>query len=359
MDPPSNPVLPLAAPRRLADQIRAQKDPLSRRLSDELYLRHPEWLAHFGELGKKKCFEDTGIHLEFLAAAIESDSTAAFEDYARWLARMLESRGIALEHAVENFEQIGILVSQQINAAEGSIVARFIQRACAALTDHNDGTVGIPKSSLLADERRIFLNALFNGPRKLTATIPVEALRRGYALTDIYVGIFQESLYEVGRLWESNQITVAQEHMATATVQWAMAQLYSHIDLAPTSRGNAIVTGVEGEHHQIGANLVADALEADGWNVRFLGTNIPHEGILEAIEEHEAKLVGISVTMLTNVPQVRDLIGKVKRRFGKDNPRIVLGGAAFRNSPELAIELSGRDPGLDVRAALKMCNLPD
>ena len=76
------------------------------------------------------------------------------------------------------------------------------------------------------------------------------------------------------------------------------------------------------------------------------------------MEEHRAELLGISTTMLVHVPQVRDLIGKVKRRFGKDAPRIVLGGGAFRNSPNLVVDplvwLKGGP--LDVRSALDLCN---
>jgi MerR family transcriptional regulator, light-induced transcriptional regulator len=119
-----------------------------------------------------------------------------------------------------------------------------------------------------------------------------------------------------------------------------------------------VITGVRGEHHQVGANLVADALEASGWTVLFLGTNMPHEGILQAVEEHHAELLGISTTMLINIPQVRDLIGKVKERFGQDAPRILLGGSAFRNSPNLATDLSAEGVALDVRSALALCNSP-
>ena len=74
------------------------------------------------------------------------------------------------------------------------------------------------------------------------------------------------------------------------------------------------------------------------------------------MEEHRAELLGISTTMLVHVPQVRDLIGKVKRRFGKDAPRIVLGGGAFRNSPNLVVDLLAEGVALDVRSALDLCN---
>jgi hypothetical protein len=62
------------------------------------------------------------------------------------------------------------------------------------------------------------------------------------------------------------------------------------------------------------------------------------------------------MTMLFNLPQVRDLIEKVKGRLGKDAPRIVLGGSAFRNAPNLVTDLSAEGPALDVRSALELCN---
>jgi methanogenic corrinoid protein MtbC1 len=341
---------------RLGDKLRTHKKSLAQRVTDEFIRCHPEWIVRFGEDGRTSCSEDAGFHIDYLAAAIESNSAAAFEDYSCWLARMLRSRDISPLRAAESFEQIRLAAGIYLSGAEASVVELFVQRGCTALARGDQGTGNVRESSLLAEERSVFLQALFKGPRKLAADIPLEALRQGHAPADIYVEIFQESLYEVGRLWENNKITVAQEHMATAIVQWSITQLYPHLELARTPRGNAVITGVQGEHHQVGANLVADALEASGWTVRFLGTNMPHEGILQAVEEHRADLLGISTTMLIRLPQVRDLIGKVKGRFGKDAPRIVLGDGAFRNAPNLLVDLLAEGAALDVRSALDLCN---
>ena len=87
-------------------------------------------------------------------------------------------------------------------------MAAFVERGCVALNQELQGTGISRESSPLAEERSVF-GTLFKGPSKLAADIPLEALRQGNTLTDIYVEIFQESLYEVGRLWESNKITVA------------------------------------------------------------------------------------------------------------------------------------------------------
>ena len=91
----------------------------------------------------------------------------------------------------------------------------------------------------------------------------MDAFRSGYAITDIYLDVFQESLYEIGRLWETNRIGVAEEHMGTAITQFIMANLYQYLEKSGVSRGRLVVTGIEGELHQVGANMISDILEAD------------------------------------------------------------------------------------------------
>jgi len=91
--------------------------------------------------------------------------------------------------------------------------------------------------------------------------------------------------------------------------------------------------------HQIGAHMVSDLFEARGWSVRFLGTNVPRAGVVQALAEHDADLLGISATMLFSVPNVVELVHAVRQKFGNARPRILVGGATFRLAPRLAGEL--------------------
>jgi MerR family transcriptional regulator, light-induced transcriptional regulator len=208
-------------------------------------------------------------------------------------------------------------------------------------------------ADLLAAQRR-FLEAIRRGQRRPAVEVALEALGGGHALTDVYVHVLQESLYQTGRLWETNQISVAEEHMATAIVQYVLARLYEEITIAEPPRGRVVMTGVQGELHQVGANMVADALEADGWDVRFLGTNMPHDGILATIAEHDPEVVGISATMLLRVPQVKRLIADVRDHAGRETPRILVGGAAFRAAPDLWREVGADGFAPDVRSAVEL-----
>jgi methanogenic corrinoid protein MtbC1 len=115
-----------------------------------------------------------------------------------------------------------------------------------------------------------------------------------------------------------------------------------------------VVTGVSGELHQIGANLVADAMEAEGWAVRFLGSNLPHSSILAAIEESSANVLCISTTIVANLPSVVELVGAVRSKLGERAPKIVLGGAAYRLAMQFAREIGAAEAVTDLRQALAM-----
>src|SRR3954471_12549838 len=180
----------------------------------------------------------------------------------------------------------------------------------------------------------------------------MQAIENGVPLLDVYVDVFQEALFEVGRRWEENTITVSEEHMATAISQYLLAQLYPRIAWAGAIKGRIVVTGVQGELHHVGANIVADVLEGNGWDVRFLGTNLPQAGILRVIEEHGAEIVGISVTLLSNIPQLISLVEATDKAFGREHVRIMVGGGAFRGKPNLWKEVGAHGYAGDARQVL-------
>lgn len=225
------------------------------------------------------------------------------------------------------------------------------------ITPVNQARTASPKTASTKDTdlavslRREYLQEILAGRRKPALEIIMDAYRGGYPIPGIYMDIFQEALYEIGRLWESNRITVADEHMGTAITQFVMSNLYQYLETNKELRGKLVLTGVQGELHQVGANMVADVLEADGWNVLFLGTNVPAHGAIQSIRQHGADLFGISSTMLFNIPKVVQLVEAVRKEFG-NSVHIMLGGSAFKNLETMPGELAGCTIALDLREAL-------
>lgn len=343
-----NPVPSTRRRRQLAARIREHRDPVADAVTDEFLRRHPDWTDRYGDLARERGVEDARFHMDFLAGAVEAGDLEAIERYARWTGRVLESRGIDRSHLDENLAQVGEHLRPRVDAEDREALDRWIRAARAAAT-----APASSESEEVPDETRLglYLDAALAGKRKAALGIALEMLHQDRPVPEVYTALLQPAQYEVGRRWERNEISVAQEHMATAVTQYVLAELYSRLELPDPTRGGLVVTGVEGELHQVGAHMIADTLEADGWNVRFLGTQMPHRDILSTIQEHRPWIVGISVTMLFNLPRARALIEDI-RREASGEIRVLIGGSALRSHREVWREIGADGYGRDLHEAV-------
>lgn len=214
----------------------------------------------------------------------------------------------------------------------------------------------------LAALRRDYLQDILAANRTAAMARIMAAFRKGCSIAEIYKDVFHGALYEIGYLWETNRITVAEEHTATAITQYIMANLYQHLNVSEAGRGRMVITGVHGEFHQVGANMVADVLESDGWDVMFLGANVLPKNVVRGIREHRAELLGISVALFSSIPTLIGLVSLVRQELGEAAPRILLGGGVFSQeksdslmqAPELAGCLLARnlDEALELTRAI-------
>jgi len=337
---------------QLAQKLLSLKQKVALAITDELFLHHPDWAVSYGESGHEASMADACFHMEFLAGAVEADSPEAFADYARWRVRMLGARGIGKHTLEEDFAQFDKHLSAALEPAERNAVSAYLVRGQQACTEPASALDAEPDDDPLHLTRKVFLSAILSGKRLAALGTVEEALRSNHHHVDLYVDVISKSLYQVGELWESNQISVAQEHMATAIAQYVIAAIYPQLATSADHLGKMVVTGVSGEQHQIGANLLADTMEAKGWTVRFLGTNLPHSSVLATVEEASTDVLCISTTILCNLPSVAELIRLVRKKMGEQTPRIVLGGAAYRIAPQFAREVGVEEPLTDLRQAL-------
>ncbi|MBA3843681.1 MAG: cobalamin B12-binding domain-containing protein [Actinobacteria bacterium] len=339
----------------LAAEILAVRDVVATAVTDSFLEHHPSWIERYGDRARVRGEEDARHHIDFLAASLEIGNDESFADYTRWCRGVLESRGIAGSYLAENFETIGRELQTRISPEGAALAGLALATGLAVLAGPAEQELP-PDETPLTLVRRLYTDAAISGRRKDALALVRESLASGSTLLDIYVEIFQEALYEVGRRWATTGLSVAEEHMATATTQFILSVLYEEASTAATPRGNAVVTGVRDELHQVGANIVADALESDGWDVQFMGAYVPHDGILAAIDEHQPELVGISATIVSHVGSVRDLISDI-RAHEKQRTRILVGGGAFRSHPDLWREVGADAYAADVRSAVEIARV--
>lgn len=177
-----------------------------------------------------------------------------------------------------------------------------------------------------------YLRALLTGDRRAALSAAAAPLDAGGTVVETYEGVIAAAQYEIGRLWETSRITVADEHVATAITQFVLSRLYDRLPIPAARRGRALVSGVRGELHQVGGHMVADVLEADGWSTRFLGSDLPDADIVASALEHRPDLIALTVTMPDNLGPLTDVVGQLRDVLPA--ARILVGGGAFRGAPE-------------------------
>ena len=175
----------------------------------------------------------------------------------------------------------------------------------------------------------------------------------GTAMEDIYLNIFQASQHEIGRLWQINQVSVAQEHYCTAATMLFMNMLYPRFVNPDRNGHRVLVTCLGGELHELGARMVADFFEMKGWSTVFLGANTPWAEVLKASTVHRAELVAVSVTIGANIGEARTLVDAIRKSDETDRPKVLLGGHAFLESPNLWKELQGDGYAVNAREGIR------
>lgn len=296
----------------------------------EAYARRPELLARFGVRGRALYRRDNLYHLSFLAEAVRSGEQALFVDYVVWARSMLSARGVPAELLIENLQLLREAICRHVPPGEAAAAAASIDASLELLP----GLPTEPPSFLSPSSpngrlAQDYLGLLLKGDRKGAAALIRHATGDGLALERLYLDVFQQSQREIGRLWQLNRITVAQEHYCTAATQAIMNQFFSRILETPRIGRRVIALCVAGDLHEIGLRIVADLFELAGWDCDFLGANTPAESLLGSLVEAPPDLVCLSVTMTFHVELVESFIRALRAREETRRIPVLVGGRPF------------------------------
>lgn len=198
------------------------------------------------------------------------------------------------------------------------------------------------------------LDLLVAGMSKEVGAMIAGKARQVSDLENVYLRLVQPAMYRLGSLWECGKVSVAQEHLATAIMGRVMAAVYQRFEVAGGYKGRAIVAAVTDEHHELGPRIVADLLEMDGWNVTFLGANMPTRDLVEIARELRPSIVGLSATMPYHLPRVRYTIRCLRAQRETEQAKVIVGGLAFCLAPEAGEAVCADGVALDGREAVEL-----
>lgn len=174
-----------------------------------------------------------------------------------------------------------------------------------------------------------FVAAQLAGDRAGVLAVVTEARAGGLAVLELQIRVIAAAQREIGRLWELNRVSIAQEHLATALAHLALARLYEPAAPAPR-RPVVLLACVEGEHHDFGPRIAADVLDAAGWDVRFLGANVPTASLAQLAGRLRPDAICLSATMLFHLPALRAAVAAIREELA--DVRVLVGGRAVEQA---------------------------
>ncbi len=155
-----------------------------------------------------------------------------------------------------------------------------------------------------------------------------QALDGGAAPVDILDQGLLAGMDVVGKRFKAEEMFIPEVLRCAKCMHGAMEILRPLLaETGAESIGTLIIGTVKGDLHDIGKNLVSMMFEGAGFNVVDLGIDKEPQVFVDAIKEHNAKLIGMSALLTTTMPKMGETINAIKEAGLRDQVKILVGGA--------------------------------
>jgi methanogenic corrinoid protein MtbC1 len=341
--------------RSAADAISDGIQDFAAAVVDRQYKSQPD-LRRYGMRGRARCVEDTEYHLEFLIEALNAGSIRQFVDYCAWAKILLSSRGIGLSDLAENFNHIHAVLKSKLTEPPFVLANAYVLAGLEALPQlPTELPPFISSDRPFADIANAYLQAMLLLDRKRASEIVLKASASGVSVKDIYRNVITPAQHEVGRLWQTGQLTVAHEHYCTAATEIVMAELFRQLVIpSPPHKRRIMCFCVEGERHCVGLKMFADLMSLEGWDSTYIGQDTPTSSAIQFISREKPRVIAVSVTFMKNVRSLENLIRKLRDRPEGESTKVLIGGRA--TSSELCRRVGADGFAENIGEAVEVAN---
>lgn len=156
----------------------------------------------------------------------------------------------------------------------------------------------------------------------------LDVLKREYNdhdLIDLYEDIVTPAMRHVGVLWEENEITVADEHLATAVCDFVLSSLTpSKKQVNTAAVKKTMLFGIEQEQHYLGIKMVAVLFREHGWHVDYMGPDLPLSDALSHAEKTRPDVIGMSTALPYRLTALQKAVASFEKTAASS--QVILGG---------------------------------
>lgn len=172
-----------------------------------------------------------------------------------------------------------------------------------------------------------------------------------YPLEEVFLKLVQPVMVEIGEQWHAGKLTVATEHFATQFMRRKLSGLFNTYTVTD-GRGLVIAACAPGEQHDLGLLMLSVFLARHGWQVIFLGPEVPLRDLLETARQLRPELVAMTASMTETAAQLMEA-GRSILGLPPPTPQFGYGGRIFNLNPALIQKMPGRFLGGDALEAME------
>ncbi len=172
---------------------------------------------------------------------------------------------------------------------------------------------------------------------------PLDAVEKGLA----------KGINKVGEDFGAGIIFLPELAMAADVMKQGAAILDERIKAAGAERasnGKVVIGTIKGDIHDIGKSVVAAVMQANGYDVVDIGIDVSIETFIEAVQEHNADILGMSTLLTLPLMEMEKVIVRLKEMGMRDSLKVIVGGCPV--TQEFADEIGADAVGFDAQDAV-------
>ncbi len=175
--------------------------------------------------------------------------------------------------------------------------------------------------------------ALLAGCEKNTRRILQEARAAGADLARISTELIEPALSQIGEMWARQEISVAEEHLATSLVTRVITNAAEPSGARPSGAPRIVLACLSGEFHALGLRIISEVAREAGWEPEELGPNVPRAALTAFLGQRPPQAVGLSISLPGHIPECSETIRLCRK--AAPGTKILVGGRIFRIDPDL------------------------
>jgi len=169
------------------------------------------------------------------------------------------------------------------------------------------------------------------------------------------INAFSEGMRKVGMLYEEREYFVPELLVAARVMNEALhlVEPYLATKMEKSEATSIIIGTVQGDIHDIGKNVLISLLQASGFHVHDLGTDVPGDQFIEKLKETRAPILALSSLLTSSAPEIKGVIELLETTGLRNHVIVIIGGAAV--TKEFANEVGADGYAVDAIEGVRLC----